>query len=130
MPTRRNGPAWRRYLRFWGSNISEDVDDELRFHIEMRTREYVAKGLTPERARAAALDRLGHISTAREQCVVIGEERERMQRQANLLDSIKTDANFAARSFIRSPGWTAVACSPSRSALARRPPSSASSTVC
>ena len=109
MAYRRNGPAWRRYLRFWGSNIPEDVDDELDFHIEMRTHEYIAKGLTPERARAAALDRLGHLAAAREQCLVIGEERERMQRQANLFDSIKTDAKFAARSFIRSPGWTAVA---------------------
>ncbi len=56
MTTRRSGPAWRRYLRFWGANIPEDVDDELRFHIEMRTRECIGKGLTPERARAAALD--------------------------------------------------------------------------
>ena len=38
----RKPPAWRRYLRFWGSNIAEDVDDELDFHIEMRTREYIA----------------------------------------------------------------------------------------
>src|SRR3954465_13403460 len=34
-------PAWRRYLRFWRPNIAEDVDAELRFHTEMRVREYM-----------------------------------------------------------------------------------------
>ena len=102
-------PAWRRYLRFWGSNIPQDVDDELGFHIEMRTREYVARGLTPDAARAAALGRLGHLARARDECLVIGQERERMMRQANVFDSVKTDLKFAARSFARSPGWTAVA---------------------
>jgi predicted permease len=32
-----------------------------------------------------------------------------MQRRANLLDSVRADVKFAARSFVRSPGWTAVA---------------------
>jgi hypothetical protein len=35
---------WRRYLRFLGSNVREDVDDELRFHLEMRTHELIARG--------------------------------------------------------------------------------------
>ena len=33
----RDGPAWRRYLRFWGPNVDADVDDELRFHLDMRS---------------------------------------------------------------------------------------------
>jgi hypothetical protein len=26
-------PAWRRYARFFGVDVSSDVDDELRFHL-------------------------------------------------------------------------------------------------
>lgn len=33
-------PAWRRYLRFWGANATKDVDDEFRFHLEMRVAQY------------------------------------------------------------------------------------------
>jgi predicted permease len=109
MNQHRKAPAWRRYLRFWGSNVPDDVDDELRFHIEMRSREYVARGLTAEAAHAAALSRLGHLAHARDECLVIGRERERMLRQANMFESVKTDVKFATRSFLRSPGWTAVA---------------------
>jgi len=39
--------TWRRYLRFWRPNVERDVDDEMRFHLEMREREYVAAGLSP-----------------------------------------------------------------------------------
>jgi len=27
-------PMWRRYLRFFGSNVGENVEEELRFHLE------------------------------------------------------------------------------------------------
>jgi hypothetical protein len=49
-------PAWRRYLRFWRPNIAEDVDDEIRFHTEMRVREYLARGMSEDDAGFEALD--------------------------------------------------------------------------
>src|SRR5215212_1613011 len=52
----RAEPAWRRYLRFWGPNVEADVDDELAFHLEMRQRDYEARGLPPAEARRAARD--------------------------------------------------------------------------
>src|SRR5438270_5809011 len=51
-------PAWRRYLRFWRSDIAEDVDDELRFHVEMRVSEYISRGMTEDDARRAVAERL------------------------------------------------------------------------
>ena len=27
-------PIWRRYLRFWRSDVGADLDEEVRFHIE------------------------------------------------------------------------------------------------
>ena len=54
-------PVWRRYLRFWGSNVEADVDDELRFHLDMRARDYEARGLDFDDARRAAVERFGDV---------------------------------------------------------------------
>ena len=37
----------------------QELDDELQFHIDQRIRDYIAKGMTPEAARAAATQRVG-----------------------------------------------------------------------
>ena len=39
----------------WRAPVTEEVDAELRFHLEMTTRELVEGGMTPEAARAEAL---------------------------------------------------------------------------
>ena len=36
------------------SGLEEQLDDELRFHIEMRTQEFMAAGMTAEEARQRA----------------------------------------------------------------------------
>jgi hypothetical protein len=35
----RPDPVWRRYTRFWGTNVDADIDDEMRFHLESRVEE-------------------------------------------------------------------------------------------
>ena len=89
--------AWRRYLRFWGSNIPQDVDDELRFHIEMRISEYVSRGMSPTDARRIAEERFGSIDRAREACVVINEQHARSEGRAEWLATIRHDVAFAVR---------------------------------
>ena len=37
-------PKWRRYLRFFGADINADIQDELGFHIEAKTRELMDQG--------------------------------------------------------------------------------------
>src|ERR1051325_4757637 len=65
MPNR--GPsAWRRYLRFWGTDPARDLDDELRFHLEARYDEYVAGGMRPDIARAEAERGFGNLERGRE----------------------------------------------------------------
>ena len=39
-------PRWRRYLRFWGRNLQADLDDELRFHLEGRIDDLMARGMS------------------------------------------------------------------------------------
>lgn len=102
-------PAWRRYLRFWRPNIAEDVDDELRFHTEMRVREFMAHGMSAEDARRAVQNRLGDVDAARVECIELGKIRETHARNADFIDGLRADVRYALRSLGRSPGWTAVA---------------------
>jgi putative ABC transport system permease protein len=100
--------AWRRYLRFWGPAPEADVEDELRFHIESRVREYVAGGMSEAEARRRALDRFGSVERARQECLVIDREQERTMSRAAFFEGLRQDVTFAVRTLLRRPGWTAM----------------------
>ena len=51
--------------------IAYDVEDELRFHIEMLERKYTQHGLSSAEATAAARTRFGNFERVRNQCVEI-----------------------------------------------------------
>jgi hypothetical protein len=52
-----------------------EVEDELRFHIEMRTRDNIAAGMSPEDAVADAMRRFGDFDHIRAVCEEIRKER-------------------------------------------------------
>src|SRR5688500_15737245 len=85
-------PAWRRYTRLWGPAVAADVDDELRFHIEMRVADYVARGMSEEEATRTALARLGNIDRARHDCLVIGHQRNQRMLRTQFIDAFRQDA--------------------------------------
>ena len=47
---------WLRVIQRWfqGDRLSREIDDELSFHLEMRERELMEQGLSPEEACHAA----------------------------------------------------------------------------
>ncbi|MEX2153828.1 MAG: ABC transporter permease [Gemmatimonadaceae bacterium] len=102
-------PKWRRYHRFFGRRGVADLDDELRFHVEMRVRDYMARGMSEPEARAATAQRLGDVANARDACVTITTRRERRMTRAQIVDALVQDVKFAFRSLGRQKGWTAVA---------------------
>lgn len=102
-------PSWRRYLRFWRPNVEADVDDELRFHLEMRERDLVAGGLTPDEAHRRTLLRFGSVSDVRESLYEMGHRRERHIRTAELVSSIGGDIVFALRQLVRNGSFTIAA---------------------
>ena len=60
----------------------QEVDEELRFHLEQRTRDYIARGMTPEAAREAAAQRFGDTARVREACTsVLVAERAAEERR-------------------------------------------------
>jgi hypothetical protein len=57
-----------------------EVEDELRFHIEMLERKYVQDGMSAAAAKAAALRRFGSIERAMKQCVDIRSRNSLLRR--------------------------------------------------
>jgi predicted permease len=98
-----------RNRRLPGPDPRGDVDDELSFHLEMRIRELIERGETPERARALALRRFGEYEASREQCIRIDERRRRSMARTDYASELRTDIGYALRTLLRAPGFTAVA---------------------
>jgi len=58
---------WRRWFsrkKKW----EQDMQDELRFHLERQTAENIAAGLPPEEARRQAVLQLGTLEGVKENC--------------------------------------------------------------
>src|SRR5918999_1893697 len=105
----RNDPTWRRYVRFWGTNVDADIDDEMRFHFETRIEELVDRGLTARAARAQAMEEYGDVPTIRKQLREIDRRTHGRRESAERWDAVVRDVRFAARTLRRSPAFTAMA---------------------
>jgi len=87
-----------------------DVDDELDGLIANRVEHLVARGMSPDEARAEAIRRVGAtLDDARHQLHTSAEYRERRMRFTEFLESVMQDLHYAARGLIRRPAFTTVA---------------------
>ena len=98
-------PSWRRYLRFWGSDARADTDDELQFHIESSVQELVARGMSPDDARAETLRRFGNLEQIRERCEAIDRLADRDRSRHVMWETVLQDLRYAGRSLRRAPGF-------------------------
>jgi len=101
---------WTRVFRLGvgARHIERDVDQELEFHIAMRTQKLVGAGFAPDAARAKALERFGDIHTIRDSCLDIDHQRERAMRRTNYLSNARQDISYALRTMRQNVGFTAV----------------------
>ena len=101
--------GWDRFRGWFGPDPKKDVEDELEFHLEMRIRELIQRGETPERARELALRRFGDYETSRTECVEIDERRSRRMARTEYFSELRRDLAYAMRTLRRTPGFTTVA---------------------
>lgn len=106
MPAPREDPRWRRYLRFWRSDVQADVDDEFAFHIGERVDDLVATGMDPEQAREEALTRFGDMERVKGTCSTIAQEQESNMRRSEILSVLEQDVVYAFRVMRRSVAFT------------------------
>src|SRR5215207_10818201 len=84
--------AFRLALR--RQRIEADVNDEVAFHLEMRVTELVARGWTPEAARAEAHRRFGDTHHWSMAMSAVDRERVALERRVEWLDDLQQDLRF------------------------------------
>ena len=99
-------PMWRRYLRFWGSDVRADVEAEIGFHVDALTERLVRDGRDPAEARAEAARRFGDYARVEAACVDIDQGWERQQRWRQLLADLWQDLRLGVRTLAKNPGFT------------------------
>jgi putative ABC transport system permease protein len=78
-----------------------DLDDEVRFHLDMMTDDYQRRGLSADDARRAALRHFGGVTQMK--------ETYRDQRGMPVIDTVVQDVKYGVRTLLRTPGFTLAA---------------------
>ncbi|HEY2162494.1 MAG TPA: permease prefix domain 1-containing protein, partial [Gemmatimonadaceae bacterium] len=99
---------WRRYLRFWGPDVDADVDDELRYHLDLRTQFYLEQGLSAADARHAAHDGFGDVGELARELRAHDRRALRRHRRRDMFQDLSYDLRHALRQLRATPRFTAA----------------------
>lgn len=94
--------AWARVIAHFRSvPLDHELDEELRFHLEMLAADNLRRGMSTEEARRAAASSVGNVSVLKEQ--------HRDERALPAVESLWQDVRFACRLMVKDRWYSAVA---------------------
>ena len=97
---------WLRliYTRLYGllrkNRVEQEMDDEMRFHLLMRTRENIERGMRPEEAEREARRRFGNVGRIK--------DLARDIKGGGFMETLLQDLRYGVRMLLRRPGYTLV----------------------
>jgi predicted permease len=80
--------------------VEQELNKELRFHLEQQVEENRARGTTDTEAYHAALRKLGNLTQIQEEC--------RDMRRTNYIEDFLQDFRYACRTLVNNPAFTVV----------------------
>jgi len=85
---------------FFKSKMEDELQAELRFHLEREIEENIARGMSPEEARYAALRSFGGVERIKEE--------SRDVRGIRLLEEVWQDLHYGARMMLNRPSFSLI----------------------
>jgi putative ABC transport system permease protein len=86
---------------FGRRRLERDMEEEMRFHVDMEAERLAARGVPAELARTEALRRFGGVEKAKDEV--------RDAALARVLETLRQDVRYALRAYRRNPGFALAA---------------------